>query len=118
MNLKIDASTSGNIATLLLMGSVASSLEAVELRERISAAVSDGATWVVLDCTGLTFMNSTGLGIVVASFTSLKNRGGGLCLAQVNGNVEETLKASLLNRVLPLYATVAEAVAAYSAQKP
>jgi len=117
MNLKIDSSTSGSVATLLLMGSVASSLEAVELRERISTAVSDGTSWVVLDCTGLTFMNSTGLGIVVASLTSLKNRGGGLCLAQVNGNVAETLKASLLNRVIPLYDTAEEAVAACVEQK-
>ena len=118
MNLKIHTSASGSVSTLLLVGSVASSLEAVELREGISTAVSGGAAWVVLDCTGLTFMNSTGLGIVVASLTSLKNRGGGLCLAQVNGNVAETLKASLLNRVIPMYATAEEAAAACAEQRP
>ncbi len=116
MNFTVQTSVTGKAATLHLAGSVASNLEAVELRERINTAANEGASWVVLDCTHITFINSLGLGMIIASLTSLRNRGGDLCLACVNDDIVESLAKTLLTRVIQLFDTTDEAVATFTSR--
>jgi len=118
MNITIQSSATGKVATLHLTGSVTGILEAVELREKISAAANEGASWVVLDCTELTFINSVGLGMIIAGLTSLRNRGGDLCLARVNDDIIESLTKTMLTSIIQLFDTTEEAVAAFSPRTP
>jgi anti-sigma B factor antagonist len=75
------------------------------LREVIDA----GARRVVLDFAGVTFMDSSGLSLLVQSLKRLGDLGGRLCLADVQKPVRYVLVLSAVDTVLCVYDAVAAA---------
>jgi anti-sigma B factor antagonist len=75
------------------------------LREVIDA----GARRVVLDFAGVTFMDSSGLSLLVLWLKRLGDLGGRLCLADVQKPVRNVLVVSAVDRVLEVYDSVAAA---------
>jgi anti-sigma B factor antagonist len=70
-----------------------------------------GARQVVLDFADVTFMDSTGLGLLVVWLKTLQDRGGRLCLAAVQEPVRTVLVLSAVDQVVDLYDTVEAAEA-------
>jgi anti-sigma B factor antagonist len=79
------------------------------LEDLLQEVVDQGARHVVLDFAGVTFMDSSGLGLLVVSLKALRDKGGRLCLAQVQKPVRKVLVLSAVDTVLPVYDTVAAA---------
>jgi anti-sigma B factor antagonist len=74
--------------------------------------VADGdGQQVVLDFAEVTFMDSTGLGLLVVWLKTLQDRGGRLCLAAVQPPVRTVLVLSAVDQVVDLYDTVEAAEA-------
>lgn len=82
-----------------------------ELEDCLQEVVDAGARQVVLDYTDVTFMDSSGLGLLVSWVKTLNARGGRLCLAAVQQPVQTLLTISAVDRVIDLYDTVAAAEA-------
>jgi anti-sigma B factor antagonist len=68
------------------------------LVESIDDAVASGASTVVLDFAGVTFVNSTGLGAMVAATKRLRADGGDLILRQFRGIPASALATTGLDR--------------------
>lgn len=66
--------------------------------EEIDAAIEGGATRVVLDFGGVTFVNSTGLGAMVAATKRLRSDGGDLVLRRFRGIPASALATTGLDR--------------------
>lgn len=64
---------------------------------------------LILDLTGLTFIDSSGLGVLVWAHHQLAERGSRLCLAAPGPQVQRVLQISGLDRLLHLYDTLDEA---------
>jgi anti-sigma B factor antagonist len=82
------------------------------LRERIADLVAAGIRHVVLDASDVTFLDSTGLGVLVGGLKRLRAHGGSLALAGSRANVARIFNVTGLDRPFPQHATVAEAIAA------
>ena len=70
-----------------------------------------GARQVLLDFAEVTFMDSSGLGLLVEWFKTLRDGGGRLCLAAVQPPVRTVLVLSAVDQVVEVYDTVAAAEA-------
>jgi anti-sigma B factor antagonist len=68
------------------------------LVESIDDAVASGASTVVLDFAGVSFVNSTGLGAMVAATKRLRADGGDLVLRQFRGIPASALATTGLDR--------------------
>ncbi|NRQ30265.1 STAS domain-containing protein [Nonomuraea sp. NN258] len=64
---------------------------------------------MVLDVSGLTFCDSSGLSLLIAAWKKVEHCGGSLALIGVHGRLDRILRLSGLDRVLPSYPTLAEA---------
>jgi anti-sigma B factor antagonist len=85
---------------------------APQLRDAVLAAVADGADHVVLDLTGVPFMDSSGLGVVVACLKRLREGGGDLAVVTPPGSPPtKLLSLTGLDRAIATHATVDEATA-------
>ncbi|MCU1356557.1 MAG: hypothetical protein JWM89_1975 [Acidimicrobiales bacterium] len=84
-------------ATLSLVGEIDLS-SAHLLVDSIDEAIADGATTVVLDFAGVTFINSTGLGAMVAATKRLRAEDGDLVLRQFRGIPASALATTGLDR--------------------
>ena len=77
-----------------------------QLRDFIREVVEGGARQVLLDFAEVTFMDSSGLGLLVDSLKLLRAKGGRLCLAAVQQSVRNVLVLSAVDQVVDLYDTV------------
>jgi anti-sigma B factor antagonist len=67
---------------------------------------------LVFDMTGVSYIDSAGIGVLTYSFSAMKTTGGELRLAGVSGRVMNLLKHTQLDQLLPVYSSVEEATRA------
>lgn len=98
------------IAVLKVSGSL-DATTAQEFRAAIDQVLREGRRRIVLDLGGLEFVDSSGLGALVGSLVRARRVGGDLCVARLDEELRQLLRASTLDRVLAPYASVEEALA-------
>lgn len=76
--------------------------EAPALRERLLAAVTAGYDDVVLDLSGTTFVDSSGLSVIITAYKRLQAQGGRLRVTGAAGLVRSVLDVTGLDHVLTL----------------
>src|SRR5262245_30866702 len=83
--------------------------------ERLETLVKDllkqGRTRFVFDATALEYADSSGIGTLVAALTDIKNSGGELRLAGASPRIRRLLSMTGVDKLIPLYESVAEATA-------
>jgi anti-sigma B factor antagonist len=79
------------------------------LEDSLREVIDAGARQVVLDFAGVTFVDSSGLSLLVLSRERLRDLGGRLGLAEVQKPVRSVLALSALDKVLEVYDSVAAA---------
>ena len=70
-----------------------------------------GVKFMSVDLARVSFLDSSGLSALVSMFKALRQSGGLLNLAAAGPQARTALHLTLLDKVLPLFETVAEAVA-------
>ena len=102
----------GDIISVVVSGQLdASNCE--YLLDCVAGRIEDGHKKLILDCTDLTHITSVGLGILMRVHSRMKKQGGDVKLAGVKGTVAQVAALVKLDRVLHMYRTVGEAVAAH-----
>ncbi|ANZ40207.1 hypothetical protein BBK82_33425 [Lentzea guizhouensis] len=102
-----------NAVILRVTGEV-DSYTAPLLHEHLDAAFAQAAQRrlvVVLDTTGISFMASSGLSVLVEYHQRGESKGTPLRIVAPAGNVLRALRATTLNEMLELHVSVAEALA-------
>ena len=74
------------------------------LTDRLKALV--GQHLLVVDLTGVEFLDSTGLGVLVGAHTDSAACGGGLALVGLHPRVQKVLRITKLNKVFTTYDTL------------
>lgn len=79
--------------------------------EDVRDELNDGTHHVVLELGGLTLVNSTGVGVLAALYTSTHNKGGRLVLVGVDDNLQRILEVVQIWPMVDKADTLEEAVA-------
>jgi anti-sigma B factor antagonist len=111
--MKMSVEEHGNVVIVSPQGDVKVGEGDVALRDTIQRYLGEGRTRFVLDLGEVRFMDSAGLGELVASLKRVREAGGDLKVAQANQRISDALHVTQLVRVLDVYAEVAEAIAAF-----
>lgn len=84
--------------------------EVSPVRDKIAALLSAGHSQIVLDLGGVDYIDSTGLGNLVISFTQVKKAGGALKLMCLNKRNVELLALTRLHTIFEVFADETNAV--------
>lgn len=98
----------GRFRVVVLAGEVDLAV-AAEVRVCLRELMVDGATDVLVDLSAVTFMDSTGLGILVAARKQARVFRGTFGLVAPSPPVARVLSLTALDKFLPTYASVADA---------
>lgn len=109
--MKIDKRQRDGATILDLQGKITIGEGDVALREAVQAAVGDGATNILLNMARVRSIDSSGVGELVAAYTTVTNRGGKLRLFSLPGRVLGVLQITQLVTVLDILEDEEEAVA-------
>ena len=105
------------IAILSLKGDLVSEEDTTKFKEKIHSLVGDEVKKIVIDLGGVNFINSSGLGTLIAALTTVRNAGGNLCLARIGEKVQNLFVITQLVKVFDTYETPQRAIASFSAHK-
>lgn len=81
-------------------------LAAPNLRRLVSETIEDGARRIVVDLADTEFIDSSGLGALVAGLKAARSAGGDLRIARATRQVQTALELTNLNRVLKPHPSV------------
>lgn len=69
----------------------------------------EGKRIIIFDLSGVTALDSTGVGHFIVSFNKLATAGGEMRMAGATGHVFQTFHVSLLDQIFPFFPTAEEA---------
>ncbi|HEU0048421.1 MAG TPA: STAS domain-containing protein [Nitrososphaera sp.] len=112
MALGVHTQVCGDVFILRCDGRIVFGDEGAVLRERVGNMLS-GSPKIVVNLTGVNYIDSGGLGILVGLSVSARNRGGELKLVSPSKRVNDLLQRTNLDTILRVYGNDEEAVAAF-----
>ncbi len=101
------------IAVLHIQGKIIAGHASRELAAKIDELLQSGESRVIFDLTGATFLDSTGLGMIVMFGGKLKRNSGELRIAGATGPVANTLTLCKVSEIIPCFAAVDQAAASF-----
>ena len=84
-----------------------------ELNSALHKLLDEGKRNFVLDLYGVTILNSSGFGIIVGTYTTIRNGGGQLKLARIPSSVADLLSITKLNKIFQQYTSIEDAVKSF-----
>jgi anti-sigma B factor antagonist len=111
--MKLETKVSGDVTILELSGDVTDVADSALMRETVHKLAEQDKVKVVADLGRVGLMNSLGIGMLIASYTTLKNKGGDLKLANITDRIKSLLVITRLLTVFDCYDSVNEAVRSF-----
>ena len=111
MDLDITTSVVGGRTVVAVSGEI-DVYTAPQLREQLDREIEAGTHHLVVDLSSVTFMDSTGLGVLVGRLKQIRLNDGSMRLVCNQDRVLKVFVITGLDKVFAIYATVDEALAA------
>jgi anti-sigma B factor antagonist len=114
VDLSLNTRTQGEHTVLEVSGEV-DVYTAPALRDRITDLLDAGQQVLIVDLAGVEFLDSTGLGVLVAGLNRAREVGGSLALVCPQERVLKLFRITGLDEVFTVHSTVEEALASPAA---
>jgi anti-anti-sigma factor len=105
----VEGETSSDECIVVLIGRIDHE-QVRELENFLNRVIQKETTNLFCDIAGLTSINSSGWGLLVAEMQRLRKRGGSLFLCGLQGTVEQSFKVLELDKLFLTFRTVSEAM--------
>ncbi len=113
MALKMTNREVDGVSVVALDGRIVLGEESNALREKVKSLIAAGKKKIVLNMDNVTFIDSAGLGTLVAAHHSVKSQGASLRLCHLGSKFQEVLQITKLLTVFDVFNSEAEAVASF-----
>lgn len=98
------------VAVIALSGKVMLGAGTAAIEELVTDRLAQGDRKIVIDLSGVTHIDSTGIGTLIASLGKVMQSGGSLAMAGAGGVVREGFRVTRLDSVFRFFPDVASAV--------
>ncbi len=111
--MKVKTQMEGDVAIVHVSGKLMGGPESENLRNEIKQLLDKGTTKFVVNLKGVPWINSTGLGALMAVYTSVQRGEGALKLAHVSDRIQSLFMITKLLTIFDTYATEKEAIESF-----
>ena len=118
MSIRIEERPVGSVTVLDIAGRLTMDEAAQHLKDKINSLISQQRTHIVLNLKNVPYIDSGGLGQLVASYGSVMRTGGALKLLNVNSRNHDLLSITRLVTVFESFDSEAEAVRSFQTIAP
>jgi anti-sigma B factor antagonist len=98
-----------DITVLEMHGRIILGNNSRDVELKLAEILAEQSKKIIFDLTGITILDSTGIGILVVSQGKINKAGARLRIAGATGFVEDTLKITSVDKLVQLFPTVTEA---------
>jgi len=111
--LKISQREVDGVTVVALDGRIVLGEESTALREKIKSLLAEGKKKIVLNMAEIKYIDSAGLGTLVAAHLSAKNQGASVRLCHLGKKFHDVMQVTKLLTVFDVYDTEAAAVSSF-----
>ena len=111
--MKTTVRTVGEVSVVDLSGKITIGEGDVILRDKVQEILDAGHKQVVLNLEKVSYMDSAGIGELVAVFKRAREKGGTVKLLRPSGKVEDLLQLTKLWEVFEIFSEESQAVASF-----
>ena len=101
------------VSVVALNGRIVLGEESNLLREKVKSLIAEGKKKIVLNMSNVTYIDSAGLGILVAAHVSSKTQGAALHLSNLGHKFHDVLQLTRLLTVFSVYDSEAAAISSF-----
>ncbi len=112
--MKIDTRTVGDVHILDCNGKITLGEGTMAIRNTVREVLKKGGKKIVLNLAEVNYIDSSGIGELVSSFTTVTNQGGQLKLLKLTKKIQELLAITKLLTVFQVYNDEQEAVKSFA----
>lgn len=113
MSVRMTNSEVNGVSVLELDGRIVLGEESNSLREKLKSLLAEGKKKIVLNMANIKYIDSAGLGTLVAAHLSAKTQGASVRLCHLGNKFNEVLQMTKLLTVFEVYDTEAAAVSSF-----
>jgi anti-sigma B factor antagonist len=111
--MRIKTSEKYSAVIVELKGNVIGGPETEEFSKLLHSYLDEGKKNIVVDLSNVKFMNSSGLGMLISGFATMKNGGGSLKLAGATEKINSLLVITKLITIFENFDSIDEAVKSF-----
>jgi anti-sigma B factor antagonist len=113
--MKMTQEIKGDVVILRLSGQLMGGPDADAVRDTVFSIINQGFKKILVDLKDVSWVNSTGLGILISSHITVANSGGRLRLMRVSKRIDSIFMVTRLNTVFTVFEDEPEALLAFQA---
>lgn len=111
--MKIDTRTVGDVYVLDCSGKITLGEGTMAIRNTVREVLKNGGKKIVLNLADVNYIDSSGIGELVSTYTTVTNQGGKLKLLNLTKKIQELLAITKLLTVFQVYDTEQSALSSF-----
>jgi anti-sigma B factor antagonist len=111
--MKIDTRTVGDVTMLDISGKITLGEGTMAVRNTVREVIKNGGKKIVLNLSDVNYIDSSGIGELVSSYTTVTNQGGQLKLLNLTKKIQELLAITKLLTVFQVFDSEQAAIASF-----
>ncbi len=115
--MKIKERLRDGVAILELSGKIMGGPDSERFSSTLKSLIHEGVHHVLVDLKEVTWVNSTGLGILISGYTTMKRNNGELKLLNVSERIDSIFMVTKLYSVFESYKDEEEAIVSFAAKR-
>jgi anti-sigma B factor antagonist len=108
--MKLISKMTDNVLIIEIEGELMGGAETEDFKNIIYKTIEEDVVNVVVDLAKATWMNSSGLGMLITGLSTVRSSGGELCLVNISERIKRPLEITKLDSVFCIYDSVDEAI--------
>jgi len=110
---KIKQKAEGDVMVLHLSGKIMGGPDHEKFHTEVKTLINEGYVDMLLNMSKVNWINSTGLGVLVSAFHTLKKNGGQLKICEVSERIDNILNVTQLKLVFETFDSCDEALGSF-----
>ncbi len=111
--MKIETRTVGDVHVLDCSGKITLGEGTMAIRNTVREVLKNGGKKIVLNLSEVNYIDSSGIGELVSTFTTVTNQGGQLKLLNLTKKIQELLQITKLLTVFSVYQSEQDAIGSF-----
>lgn len=111
--MKIETRTVGDVHVLDCSGKITLGEGTMAIRNTVREVLKNGGKKIILNLSDVNYIDSSGIGELVSTFTTVTNQGGQLKLLNLTKKIQELLQITKLLTVFSVYQSEQDAISSF-----
>ena len=111
--MKVNISEKEGIVVIKLSGQLMGGSDALKINDDLFDLLEKGKNRIVIDLEEVSWVNSSGLGILIGMITRVRKESGDLKLANISEKIREILKVTKLESIFEVHSSVDAAIGSF-----